>query len=65
MWCRVHAEAVSNHISGPEGGEAAPGRPAAANKGRRFPPETLTEVEVSALIRAASGRAPTGIRTAR
>lgn len=49
-------------ISGPEGGEAAPSRPAAANKGRRFPPETLTEVEVSALIRAASGRAPTGIR---
>jgi Phage integrase family len=48
-------------ISGPEGGEA-PSRPAAANKGRRFPPETLTEVEVSALIRAASGRAPTGIR---
>jgi site-specific recombinase XerD len=33
-----------------------------ANKGRKFPPEVLTEVEVQNLIRAASNRAPTGIR---
>ena len=33
-----------------------------ANKGRRYPPEVLTEEEVTALIRACSRRAPTGIR---
>jgi site-specific recombinase XerD len=34
----------------------------ASNKGRRFPPEILTADEVHRLIRAASNRAPTGIR---
>ncbi len=34
----------------------------ASNKGRRFPPEILTPDEVHRLIRAASNRAPTGIR---
>jgi site-specific recombinase XerD len=52
----------STDISAPAAGEGASSRPAAANKGRRFPPETLSEAEVSALIRAASGRAPTGVR---
>lgn len=33
-----------------------------ANKGRRFPPEVLTEAEARALIAACSNRAPTGIR---
>ena len=33
-----------------------------ANRGRKFPPELLTEDEVRALIKAASNRAPTGIR---
>ena len=32
------------------------------NKGRRFPVEVLTDDEMKALIKAASGRAPTGIR---
>jgi integrase/recombinase XerD len=52
----------SSHISNPVASDGRAERPAAANKGRRFPPETLTEAEVSALIRAASGRAPTGVR---
>lgn len=33
-----------------------------ANKGQTFPPEVLNPDEVRALIQAASGRAPTGIR---
>ncbi len=33
-----------------------------ANKGQRYPAEILTPDEVKALIRACSGRAPTGIR---
>jgi site-specific recombinase XerD len=37
-------------------GEAPP------NKGKKYPPEPLTRDEVAALLRAASGRAPTGIR---
>ncbi len=37
-------------------GEAPP------NKGRRFPPEILTEDEARQLIRTTSSRAPTGIR---
>jgi site-specific recombinase XerD len=32
------------------------------NRGRKLPPEPLTEEEVRALIRATSNRAPTGIR---
>jgi site-specific recombinase XerC len=32
------------------------------NKGRRFPPEIVTEDEAWRLIRAPSNRAPTGIR---
>jgi site-specific recombinase XerD len=35
---------------------------APANKGQRYPAEILTPVEVKPLIRACSGRAPTGIR---
>lgn len=42
--------------------EPAPTRPAPSNKGRRLPPEVLTEAEVSALLRACSNRAPTGVR---
>lgn len=42
--------------------QAKPNRPAPANKGRRLPPEVLTEAEVSALLRACSNRAPTGVR---
>ncbi len=34
----------------------------ASNRGRRFPPEILRPEEVHRLIRAASNRAPTGIR---
>ena len=34
----------------------------APNKGRTYPPETLTEDEVRSLIHACSNRAPTGIR---
>lgn len=33
-----------------------------ANRGRKLPPEVLTEAEVSALVRACSNKAPTGIR---
>jgi site-specific recombinase XerD len=33
-----------------------------SNKGRRFPPEILTDDEVQRLIAACSGKAPTGIR---
>jgi site-specific recombinase XerD len=33
-----------------------------ANRGRRYPAEVLTSEEVRGLIRAASGRAPSGIR---
>ncbi len=33
-----------------------------ANKGRKYPAEVLTQAEVKALIKAASHRAPTGIR---
>lgn len=33
-----------------------------ANKGRSYPPEILTEAEIASLTRAASNRAPTGIR---
>lgn len=33
-----------------------------ANKGKKLPPEPLTESEVAALIKACSHRAPTGIR---
>ena len=32
------------------------------NKGRKLPPEPLTETEVAGLIKACSNRAPTGIR---
>jgi len=32
------------------------------NRGRKLPAEILTEAEVVALVRAASNRAPTGIR---
>ena len=32
------------------------------NKGKRYPPEILTQDEVRALIRACSSRAPTGVR---
>ena len=37
-------------------------RPIPANKGRKLPPEPLTQEEVKALIRACSKRAVTGIR---
>src|SRR6059058_6409486 len=33
-----------------------------ANAGRRFPAEILTPDEVRALVKACSGRAPTGVR---
>lgn len=33
-----------------------------SNKGRKFPPEPLTDAEVQQLIKACSNRAPTGIR---
>lgn len=33
-----------------------------ANRGRKLPPEVLTAAEVSALVRACSNKAPTGIR---
>jgi len=48
-------------LEAPESIEA-PTRCAPANKGRRYPAEVLTPDEVRRLIRAASGRAPTGIR---
>ncbi len=39
------------------------GKPSGAtNRGRKLPPEVLTDEEVCALIRACSSRAPTGIR---
>lgn len=37
-------------------------RRTAANKGRRFPAEILSEAEVAALLKACSPKAPTGIR---
>lgn len=33
-----------------------------ANKGRKLPPEVLTDAEVQCLIRDCSHRAPTGLR---
>ena len=38
------------------------GRRRPANAGKKYPPEILTPEEVGALLRACSGRAPTGIR---
>lgn len=35
---------------------------APANRGRRYPAEVLTPAEIDGLLRACSGRAPTGIR---
>jgi integrase/recombinase XerD len=45
----------------PDPGRARQTRPS-PNKGRRLPPEVLTRAEVSALLKACSNRAPTGIR---
>ena len=58
----VESQAAPGPRCEPEGRASAAQRRSPRNKGVRFPAEVLTEDEVRRLLRAASGRAPTGIR---
>jgi integrase len=58
---RTSGESVTIHANGTR---SMPRAKKSSTKGRKLPPEPLTEAEVVALIRSCSRRVPTGVRNA-